>query len=86
MWGWCAMIMGQAARDDWSDSMHNQLKPIPVFASEAEERAFWETHDSTDYVDWDNAQLVVFPNLRMSLERGTAAAPAVEAADGEQPA
>ena len=66
--------------------MNNQLKPIPVFASEAEERAFWETHDSTEYVDWDNAKLVVFPNLRMSPERETAAAPTAEAATAEQPA
>lgn len=56
--------------------MHNQLKPIPDFASEDEERAFWETHDSTEYVDWDNAQLVVFPNLRMSPEHEAAANPA----------
>jgi CopG antitoxin of type II toxin-antitoxin system len=27
-------------------------KAIPVFKSEAEERAFWESHDSTEYVDW----------------------------------
>ena len=66
--------------------MNEQLKPIPFFASEAEERAFWETHDSTEYVDWDKAELVVFPNLRMPPEGETAAAPAVEAADGEQPA
>lgn len=46
--------------------MDKQLKPIPHFASEAEERAFWESHDSTEYVDWDKAQLVVFPNLRMT--------------------
>ena len=66
--------------------MYEQLKPIPFFASEGEERAFWDTHDSTEYVDWDKAELVVFPNLRMSPERETAAAPAVEAADREQPA
>ena len=31
------------------------LKRIPEFGSEAEERKFWETHDSTDYVDWSKA-------------------------------
>ena len=66
--------------------MNKRLKPIPVFDSEAEERAFWETHDSTDYVDWDNAQRVVFPNLRMSPERETAAVPTADAAAAEQPA
>lgn len=55
--------------------MDKQLKPIPFFASEAEERAFWETHDSTEYVDWDNAQLVTFPNLRLTPAHTTAAAP-----------
>jgi predicted DNA binding CopG/RHH family protein len=35
-----------------------------VFASEAEERAFWETHDSTEYVDWRRARSVVLPNLK----------------------
>lgn len=42
------------------------LKPIPSFATEAEERAFWETHDSTDYIDWSKAQRVTFPNLKPS--------------------
>ena len=64
--------------------MHQQLKPIPIFASAAEERAFWETHDSTEYVDWDNAQLVTFPNLRLSPEDETAAAPTAEAAIAER--
>lgn len=42
----------------------SKLKPIPAFKSEAEERRFWETHDSTDYVDWSKAQRVRFPNLK----------------------
>jgi len=44
------------------------LKPIPEFQSEAEERRFWETHDSMEYVDWSKAQFVTFPNLRPSTE------------------
>ena len=44
--------------------MSKRLKPIPAFASEAEERKFWETHDSADYVDWTKAQRVVLPNLK----------------------
>ncbi|MGH8320064.1 MAG: CopG family antitoxin, partial [Steroidobacteraceae bacterium] len=35
----------------------------PTFRSEAEERAFWEAHDSTDYVDWTHAPSVRLPNL-----------------------
>jgi len=46
--------------------MANELKQIPAFASEAEERAFWETHDSTDYVDWSKATRVRMPNLKPS--------------------
>jgi predicted DNA binding CopG/RHH family protein len=46
--------------------MKKKLKPIPRFANEAEERQFWETHDSTGYVDWSTAQRVRFPNLKLS--------------------
>jgi hypothetical protein len=41
-------------------------KPIPAFKTEAEERKFWETHDSTDYVDWCDAERVRLPNLKPS--------------------
>ena len=40
------------------------LKPIPKFKSEAEERKFWETHDSTEYIDWSKARRLRFPNLK----------------------
>ena len=39
---------------------------IPAFKSEAEERRFWKTHDSTDYIDWSKADRVRFPNLKPS--------------------
>ena len=44
--------------------MKKERKPIPAFENEAEERAFWERHDSTDYVDWSAAESVSFPNLK----------------------
>lgn len=44
------------------------LKQIPRFKSEEEERNFWATHDSTEYVDWSKAEKAVFPNLKMSTE------------------
>lgn len=44
--------------------MNKPLKQIPHFASEAEERAFWQEHDSTDYLDWSKAEQVVLPNLK----------------------
>lgn len=40
------------------------LKPIPKFKNEKEERRFWMTHDSTEYVDWSKARNTVFPNLK----------------------
>lgn len=48
--------------------MSKQPKPVPKFANEAEERAFWETHDSTDHLDWSKAQKVVLPNLKPSTK------------------
>jgi predicted DNA binding CopG/RHH family protein len=44
----------------------SELKPVPDFASEAEERAFWQTHDTADHVDWRKAERVRFPNLKPS--------------------
>ena len=44
----------------------SKTKPVPVFKSEAEERKFWETHDSTDYIDWSKASPARFPNLKPS--------------------
>jgi predicted DNA binding CopG/RHH family protein len=44
--------------------MSKPLKNFPVFASEAEEKAFWNTHDSTDYLDWTEAKKVRLPNLK----------------------
>jgi predicted DNA binding CopG/RHH family protein len=48
--------------------MSKQRKKIPSFKSEEEERAFWETHDSTDYLDWTKAQQVIMPNLKPSTK------------------
>jgi predicted DNA binding CopG/RHH family protein len=45
-----------------------QLKKIPEFNNEDEEREFWATHDSTEYIEWSKAQRAVFPNLRPSTE------------------
>jgi predicted DNA binding CopG/RHH family protein len=46
--------------------MKKKLKPIPRFANERKEREFWETHDSTEYLDWSKAKRVRFPNLKPS--------------------
>lgn len=41
-------------------------KKVPAFATEDAEREFWATADSTEYVDWLQARMVRFPNLRPS--------------------
>src|SRR5437667_6818759 len=43
-------------------------KAVPTFSSEAEERRFWETHDTRPFVDWGKARVAVFPNLKPSTE------------------
>ena len=49
-------------------SKPTKLKRIPDFKSEKEEREFWESADSTEYVDWTPARIAVFPNLKPSTE------------------
>jgi predicted DNA binding CopG/RHH family protein len=44
--------------------MKKQLKTLPRFTSEEEERKFWEQNDSSDYLDWSKAQKAVLPNLK----------------------
>jgi predicted DNA binding CopG/RHH family protein len=46
--------------------MNKKLKSIPKFRSEAEERRFWQTHNSTDYVDWSKSARVRLPKLKPS--------------------
>lgn len=47
--------------------MSGKPEPIPQFSSEDEEREFWATHDSTDYVDWSRAvRDPVFSRLKPS--------------------
>jgi len=44
------------------------LLPLPIFQSEADEAKFWLTHDSTDYIDWNQAIHMEFPNLKPSTK------------------
>jgi predicted DNA binding CopG/RHH family protein len=46
--------------------MPKKLKKVPQFRNEAEERQFWETHDTADYFDLSKAQRVRLPNLKLS--------------------
>jgi predicted DNA binding CopG/RHH family protein len=45
-------------------SKQTAKEPIPKFKTEAQERAYWETNDSTAHVDWTKAQKVKLPNLK----------------------
>jgi predicted DNA binding CopG/RHH family protein len=56
-------------------------KVIPRFSSEAEERAFWETHDTGPFVDWGKARVAVFSNLKPSTETISLRLPAALLAD-----
>jgi len=62
--------------------MAKKLKPIPHFHSEAEEREFWESHDSADYVDLSKAQRARFPNLKLSPTVGASTKPRKEGDHG----
>ena len=48
--------------------MKKDIKPIPSFQNEDEERAFWATHSVTDYFDVENAYRPTepFENLKRS--------------------
>jgi len=48
--------------------MSRKLKLIPEFTSEQEERSFWESHDSSEYVDWGKAKKALLPNLKPSTK------------------
>jgi len=44
-------------------------KKIPSFKTEAEEHRFWQKHDSSEYLDWSDAENVVLPRLKPSTRK-----------------
>jgi predicted DNA binding CopG/RHH family protein len=48
--------------------MKKQLKEVPTFSNEEQERQFWEKNNSSDYFDWSKAQQVVMPELKPSTK------------------
>jgi predicted DNA binding CopG/RHH family protein len=48
--------------------MPTEFKEIPDFKDEDEERAFWATHDSSEYIDWDRAESAILPQLKPSTK------------------
>jgi predicted DNA binding CopG/RHH family protein len=45
-------------------------KKLPNFKTEQEEREFWDTHSSEEYVDWDKVEVInaPFPKLKPSTK------------------
>ena len=42
------------------------LKKIPHFKTEHKERKFWQTVDSTEYVNYSKPERWIFPDLKLS--------------------
>ncbi len=46
----------------------SKTNEIPRFESEEAEREFWSDQDSSELIDWKQAQAVRFPNLKPSTK------------------
>ncbi len=44
--------------------MPKKLKDIPILKNEDKEREFWAKEDSTDFIDWEQGEVQVLPNLK----------------------
>jgi len=43
-------------------------KNIPKFKDEDQEREFWSSQDSTEYIDWNDGERLILPNFKPSLK------------------
>ena len=48
--------------------MKKNLKKIPKFKTEDEERKFWAEADSTEYIDWSKSEILTLPKLKPSTK------------------
>ena len=48
--------------------MRKKLKKVPKFKNEDDERNFWAEVDSTEYIDWSEAEIVALPKLKPSTK------------------
>ncbi|MFZ5517873.1 MAG: BrnA antitoxin family protein [Candidatus Zhuqueibacterota bacterium] len=46
-----------------------KLKKIPQFKTEDEDREFWATSDSTEYIDWEKSEKITFSKLKPSTKK-----------------
>jgi predicted DNA binding CopG/RHH family protein len=44
-------------------------KQLPKFKNEDDERKFWATHDSTEFINWNQAERVTLSNLKPSVKK-----------------
>jgi len=44
-------------------------KKLPHFKTEDEEREFWASSESTDYIDWSKSKKTTLPNLKPSTKK-----------------
>lgn len=51
-----------------SSSIKRMKKKVPDFKSENDERRFWATADSTEYIDWPSGRRRKFVQLKPSLK------------------
>ncbi len=58
---------------------------VPKFRSEAQERGFWEAHDSAGLVDWSQAKRVRLPNLKPSTRVSRCGCLCTRSSDSKQP-
>jgi uncharacterized DUF497 family protein len=58
----------ERSESDMTEKRKSTSVPVLDFKSEAEERAYWETHDSSAHVDWNKAERVRFSNLKPSTK------------------
>ena len=45
------------------------MKKIPRFKNEQDEQVFWETTDSTEYIDWKKVEKALLPYLKPSVKK-----------------
>lgn len=44
-------------------------KKLPNFKTEDEEREFWASSESTEYIDWSKSKKTILPNLKPSTKK-----------------
>lgn len=43
-------------------------KSVPKFKGESQEQDFWSKHDSSEYIDWAQGRIGLFPELKPSTQ------------------